>query len=193
MKKFVFWFLTCFLITLFCGLAYASAQQVLRQEANDPQIQIAEDTASVLNTGKNPVDIIPKDSVHVNSSLSPFVMVFDNNGKLLASNADIKNAASTPPQEVFDADYITKDLVTLKKQLAGESSPGEKIFTWQPAPGLRLASVLVKYNDGFVLSGRSLRLTEGRTQQMFGMAFLVWVLGIGATSVAFFLSSRLKK
>jgi len=195
MIKLVFWLLSCFLISLFCGLVYASAQQVLRQSANDPQIQIAEDAALKLNDGAKPAGLIPEGRVNVNASLSPFVMIFDASGKLLASNADIKNAATTPPQGVFrfDADYRTKDLVELKKKLGGENSATEKIFTWQPADDVRLASVLVKYNDGFVLSGRSLRLTEDRTHQMFEMAFLAWIVGIGATSAVFLIASRLKK
>lgn len=189
--KILFWLLSCFLVTLFCGLVYASTQQILRQDANDPQIQIAEDYAAVLNTGENSVDVIPKDSVNLNRSLSPFVMIFDKDGKLLASNADIKNGAPTPPQGVFDADYTTKDLVTLKKQLSGENTGAEKIFTWQPAPDVRLASVLVKYNSGFVLSGRSLREVEIRENQMFRFALIAWILGIGVSTFAFFILAPL--
>lgn len=195
MRNLTYWLLSCLLLTLLIGLVFGSSQQVLRQTANDPQIQIAEDTAAILSTGKNPIDVVSKESVDVNSSLAPFVMVFDNNGKLLASNANIKNAASEPPKGVFqfDRDYFNSDLVGLKKKISGEDSSTEKIFTWQPAQGIRLASVLVKYDGGIVLSGRSLRETEYRTHKLFQMAFLAWAIGIGAISAAFFLTLRFKK
>jgi hypothetical protein len=194
-KNLIFWLLSCFLITLFSGLAYAIPQQVNRQSANDPQIQIAEDMAAILDTGKNPIDAIPKESVYVNESLSPFVMIFDKNGKVLASNADIRNAAKTPPPGIFsfDADYRTSDIVDLKKQLVEESNRSRKIFTWQPAEGIRIASVMVKYKDGFVLSGRSLREVESRNRRIIQTVFVAWIVGLGATSAAFFLASKFKK
>lgn len=196
MNRALFWLLSCFLITLFCGLVYASVQQVLRQSANDPQIQIAEDMASVLNTGKNPIDAVSNDSVNVKESLSPFVMIFDKNGKLLASNADIRTGAKTPPAGIFgvDEDFKDKDLGSLKKDLDEKfEGRNEKIFTWQPEEGVRIASVLVEYKEGFVLSGRSLRETEIRSRKLFKMAFLAWILGIGASTTVFFFAPRFKK
>ena len=45
------WLPFAVVVTAFCALAYATVQQSLRQAANDPQIQMAEDTAASLNGG----------------------------------------------------------------------------------------------------------------------------------------------
>jgi hypothetical protein len=42
------------LATLCCGLVYALVQQDLRQSANDPQIQMAQDAARALDSGARP-------------------------------------------------------------------------------------------------------------------------------------------
>ena len=42
------------LLTLACGICYVAVQQTLRQSANDPQIQMAEDAAAALAKGEKP-------------------------------------------------------------------------------------------------------------------------------------------
>ena len=43
----VVWLAIAAATTVVCGLVYLSVQQVMRQSANDPQIQIAEDAGSL--------------------------------------------------------------------------------------------------------------------------------------------------
>lgn len=200
MRSAILWLLGCFLVTLFCGLVFTSAQQVLRLSANDPQIQIAQDVANSLSSGKKATDVVPKEKINASQSLSPFVIIFDKSGKIVESNVAIQNGASAPPQGVFnfDEDYTTKDLINLRKDLERETEGkiNEKTFTWQPASGVRLASVLVKYENGFVLVGRSLREVEIRTQRLFDMVFAAWILGISAVTfivLIFSISKRNKK
>jgi hypothetical protein len=45
--------------TLLCGLVYLAVQQSLRQGANDPQIQMAEDAAAALVAGSTPESVLP--------------------------------------------------------------------------------------------------------------------------------------
>jgi hypothetical protein len=56
---------------------------------------------------------------------------------------------------------------------------GEDRVTLQPESGVRIAAVVVRYNNGFVLAGRSLREVEKResqVEQLSGLAMLtIWV------------------
>ena len=64
-----------------CGLAYLVVQQSLRMGANDPQIQMAEDSAAALNSGSSIDLIIPTAKVEIANSLALFLIVFDELGK----------------------------------------------------------------------------------------------------------------
>ncbi|MGA9069754.1 MAG: hypothetical protein WB424_05850, partial [Terracidiphilus sp.] len=63
---------------------YTIPQQVLRQGANDPQIQLAGDLAFRLEAGTAAPDSVPAASVDIAHSLAPFVIAFDDEGKPLA-------------------------------------------------------------------------------------------------------------
>lgn len=54
---------------------------------------------------------------------------------------------------------------------------GEERVTWQPEPGVRMATVVVKNpgsSGGFIVVGRSLYETETRIQQLGSLLFLGW-------------------
>ena len=143
-----------------CGLVYLTVQQSLRMGANDPQIQMAEDAANALNTGAALNSVIPASRVDLATSLAPFMMVFDDSGKVQASTATLHGAVPVYPSGVLD---YTRD-------------HGEDRVTWQPETGVRMASVVVRYDKGFVLAGRSLREVEKRESQvelLSGLAMLV--------------------
>lgn len=171
-NKFVFWALSCFLITLFSGLVYASSQQVLRQSANDPQIQIAQDVVSSLMAGADPRQLSPN-KLDIRTSLSPFVIIYDNNGKAVAASGQLDNKTPIPPAGVFEF---------AKKH-------GENRFTWQPNKQVRDAVVIVKYDKGFVLAGRSMREIEIREDRELKFSAIAWILGIGATTIVFLLTN----
>jgi hypothetical protein len=143
-----------------CGLAYLTVQQALRMVANDPQIQMAEDAASALNGGASMDSIVPATRVELATSLAPFMIVFDDSGKVLAGSATLHGSVPAYPSGVLD--------YTRQK--------GEDRVTWQPENGVRMATVVVKYDQGFVLAGRSLRETEARIdniEKISGLAMLV--------------------
>jgi len=134
-------------ITGLVGLCYAVVQQDIRQSANDPQIQIAEDSAAKLTDGQSIQNVVPSEKVDIAKSLAPYIIVFDATGKPLASSALLNGQTPTIPAGVFD--YI--------------KSNGEDRITWQPQPGVRSAVVVTQFkgsNSGFVLVGRSLREVE---------------------------------
>jgi hypothetical protein len=145
-----------------CALVYLTVQQSLRMGANDPQIQMAEDAASQLNAGSSVESVLPSTKVEIANSLAPFVIVFDQSGKVLASSATLHGTVPAYPVGVLD--YVRKN--------------GQDRVTWQPEAGVRMATVVVPYKYGFVMSGRSLTEVEKRESQvesLSGLALLcIW-------------------
>ena len=145
-----------------CGLVYLTVQQSLRISANDPQIQLAEDAASALGGGANVDSIVPAARVELAASLAPFIIVFDDSGNVLASSATLHGSIPVYPSGVLD--YARKN--------------GEDRVTWQPENGVRMATVVVHYDKGFVLAGRSLReveIRESNIEKISAIAMLaIW-------------------
>jgi hypothetical protein len=157
------WLPLAIVITAFSGLVYLAVQQVLRQDANDPQIQMAEDAAAALARGETVASVLPAGQVDVAQSLAPFVIVFDDAGTPVASSGQLHGQTPVIPAGVFD--YVRQH--------------GEDRITWQPEPGVRIASVIVGYtgtSSGFVLAGRSLREVEKRESQAQTEAGLAWIV-----------------
>ena len=149
-------------ITLIYGAVYIIVQQNYRISANDPQIQLAEDAAAALDQGQSTQAIIPSTQVDIASSLSPYVVVFDDTGKAVASSGILHGQFPSMPNGVFDA---TREI-------------GEDRLTWQPEPGVRSATVIVHYHGahtGFVMAGRSLREVENRIDMLGMMTGVAWV------------------
>lgn len=89
-------------ITAACGLVYLAVQQELRQTANDPQIQMAEDAAAALENGATVDSRVPAEKVAIESSLAPFVMVFDDRGGVLGSSATLHGKTPELPEGILD-------------------------------------------------------------------------------------------
>ena len=153
-------------ITVVCGLVYVEVQQNLRQSANDPQIQMAEDTAASLAAGSDAAALVPSTAVDVASSLAPFLIVYDAHDDVVASSARLDRATPRLPEGV----------------LASARQSGEDRVTWEPRAGVRIAAVVVPYDGGAVLAGRSLREVEHREFDALATAALAWVLGLAAVA-----------
>jgi hypothetical protein len=146
---------------------YAIPQQVLRNGANDPQIQLATDAAARLENGAAPVEAIPAGDIDMARSLSPFVIAYDDQGRPLTSQAKLNGSVPVPPSGVFD--YVR--------------THGEERVSWQPilgtVRGVRIAAVVERVggaHPGFVLAGRSLREVEARENQVWHMASFAWMV-----------------
>lgn len=156
---------------------YAIPQQVLRQGLNDPQIQMAGDLAARLERGLAPADAVPQgQQVDMAQSLAPFVMVYDDQGHPLASQATLDGSVPAPPLGVFD--YVR--------------SHGQERVSWQPVrgsqtkSGVRIAAVVQRVggaHPGFVLAGRNMREVEAREGQVREMAGLTWLGMLGVIAV----------
>jgi hypothetical protein len=153
--------------TAFCALVYASAQQTLRSGLNDPQIQMAEDTAYALNNGATIESVVPTERVEMSSSLAPFIVIYDNNGKPVASSGLLNGQMPDYPKGALDS----------------SKQSGENRVSWQPNLTVRVASVVVPYNNGFVMAGRNMREVEQRELNAEQMAGVVWLLTLIAVFV----------
>lgn len=156
--------------TVLAQALYSIPQQVLRQGANDPQVQLAGDLVARLEEGVAPSEAVPAQKVDMAHSLAPFVIAYDVNGQPLASQAQLNGATPIPPRGVFE--YVRQH--------------GEERVSWQPilgrTQGLRIAAVVQRVggaHPGFVLAGRSMREVEDRIDQVQKMASLAWMAMLG--------------
>jgi hypothetical protein len=165
------WLPAAVAITGLCGLGYLLAQQALRQSANDPQIQIAEDAAVALEAGDPLSSFLPAETVAVERSLAPFIAVFSDAGDATASSGLLHGELPVLPAGIFD--YVR--------------AHGEDRVTWQPEPGLRIAAVVVRFGGtepGFVLAGRSLREVEAREDNILLLTVVAGIVLLPASLAA---------
>jgi hypothetical protein len=130
-------------------------------------------------------------------SLSPFIMIFDENGTLLESSMKAGNTLPVPPAGVFDftrsnnGEIFSGPFASVSRLRMAFSSNvrpvGEDRFTWQTASGLRFATVIVYWtatqhpssgaiSSGFVLAARSLREIENREGQLELIVGIAWII-----------------
>jgi hypothetical protein len=155
-------------VTVLAPVVYAVVQHDLRSSANDPQVQMAEDGARRLDAGAEPESLTSEPPVDVAASLRPYTIVFDRHGWPLASSARLHGGTPIPPPGA----------------LASAAPGGRNVVTWQPAPDVRQAAVIVAWRGGYVLVGRSLRLVEQREDEVLLIALGGWSAAVGAAAVA---------
>lgn len=148
------------LTTFVAGAGYLISQQVLRMSANDPQIQLAEDAANHVAHGEIPSAVIPDRQIDMSASLASFIIFYDDSGRPVAGSALLGRSIPSMPRGVFD--YVR--------------SHGEERLTWQPRPGVRIASVVTRTTGGFVVAGRNLRELEVRESMVFKLAAAIWLV-----------------
>ncbi len=157
-----YWLPIAAAITALSGLIYVVAQQTYRQSANDPQIQLAEDAASQLEAGAQPQTLVGPNKVDMARSLAPFLIIYDDTGSPLASSVQLNGQTPPLPSGVF----------------TDARNSGEDRISWQPQEGVRSATIITHFagpHPGFALSGRSLRETEKRVDQLAPLVGLGWL------------------
>ena len=160
-------------LTIAAFLTFVAVQQDLRIGANDLPQRLAEDGVAALNGGSDPAVVTGTSSVPIESSLDPFIAVFDAKGTLLATNGALGGRPPAPPAGV----------------LLSAQATGRDAVTWQPATGVRIALVVLPWKGGTVVAGRSLRVIESRIDAiqvlmaaglLAGLAVLAVVAAIAA-------------
>jgi len=164
------------LITGLSGLVYWTVQQDIRIGSYEPQIQMSEDTATRIAAGEDPKKVIPTGSIDVAKSVAPYVIVYDDKGNILASDATLNNQTPKIPQGVLD--YAKAN--------------GQDRVSWQPQGGVRSAIIVTHFSNskisGSVLAGRSLREPEKRIDMLgtqVALGYLVTMLGTFVTILVF--------
>jgi hypothetical protein len=148
-------------LTLVLTVTYINEQQILRLGANEPQIQLAIDTANALGSGATSTPIVIGKQVAIEKDLSPYVIIYDEGGKPIAGNGVLHGKLPTPPLGIFDV----------------AKRNGSDLLTWEPEKGVRQAIVVEAIkNDsgGYVLSGRSLTYVEWEEDQLLQRVLLGW-------------------
>jgi hypothetical protein len=152
--------------TVLFGTVYVTGQQILRLSANEPQTYQAQLVANQLNHGATPESLTqPKFSVD-SGSLAPFIIIYNHDGKVVASQVTVRGSAPVIPIGVLhNSDNSTYHAVT-----------------WQPTSDVRLASITVRAKNYYVVAARSLVDVEHRTDMLgllvaFGWGVSMIVLG----------------
>jgi len=148
--------------TLIIGLVYGAVQQNYRQGANDPQVQLSEDSAEILNQGQDPQDLVPGGSAtDMAKSLAAFIIIYDDSGKVAAASAQLDGSTPAVPSGVLEF----------------AKAHNQERFTWEPKSGVRVAAVITRYGGdkpGYVMVGRSLREVEKREEALSLMVAVAW-------------------
>lgn len=216
-----YWIPIAAALSVLAFIVYAAVQQDIRQSANEPQVGLAEAAAAELSAGKAPSAVLLDRSADMRSSLAPFVIVYDARGDVLASSVSLDGQTPDLPPTVFDAlrrsssdrslpGYVLGTARTAVGLLHGEKPcctpgavrhAGEVRFTWEPAQGVRAATVLASYggaSSGYVLAGRSLREVELLEDDVLavvalglaGGLFVTLLATVGVTAIATILRSQ---
>lgn len=180
MKVLLKWFPFAVIAVALSGLIYVMGQQVLRQMANDPQIQMSEDIASELAQGGDPKKVISSQQLDISKTLSPFVIVYDDADKSVISTGLLDGEAPNVPTGVLE--YTRQH--------------GQDRITWQPRPNVRVAIVVTHFDGkakGFVLVGRSLRETEVRASRLLQVMMMGTAVTLVGLYLVIFVVVQLKK
>ncbi len=161
------WLLYFVLSVGLVAMVLITVQQSYRQNANDPQVQMAEDTATALDHGQLVASLVPAQKVSLRTSLAPFLIVLDDSLNVVASSGELDGQTVVPPKGAFEAarNNVGKD--TAQRQ--------ENRITWQPSDQVRMAAVIVHHNGGYVVAARSLREVENREDQLTQMISAAFV------------------
>ncbi|HVC99529.1 MAG TPA: hypothetical protein VNG93_00065 [Candidatus Dormibacteraeota bacterium] len=151
-------------ITLLSGTTCVVAQQVLRADANDPQVQMAEDAAAQGLT----VAAAGIPAIDIKRSLAPWILVYGSDRRTVGGSARLDGKLPDYPISAFDNAPVG----------------GRDEVTWEPQPGVRAATVIVGFKGGWVVAGRSLRLVEEREGLVLQLSILGWLLALAASAGA---------
>lgn len=176
MKQWLPWIAAAVIISGIFITIYGVTQQSLRGDANNPQIQIAEDAVQYLNRGFDPASLTAKfGSVDIGNSLAVFVIVYDKHGAVVSGSGRLHGQVPVIPFGVLEHTH----------------SESVHTLTWQPASSVRLASVSLAANNYYVVSARSLGEVERQENRALLMTALGWLASLVVLAGTLFFYRRL--
>ncbi len=161
MKKLLVLSIAFIVVSAIFGTIEVVGQQILRQDANDPQIQMAQDAATALNSGASPTSLV-SGKIDPSTSLAPFIIIYDDSGQVAASNGSINGHTPTMPSG----------------SLTASKGRDYHVVTWQPQSDVRIAAVNVAANHYIVVAGRSLKEVERREGHILQLVVVGWVASV---------------
>lgn len=162
------WVPLAVLATVMAAILYGVAQQQLRDGADDPQLQLAEESVARLAAGAPASAVAAPEPVDLAVSAAPWVAVYDRDRRPLAASARLDGEILPFPVTVLD-----------------NARPGHPDrITWMPRPGVRQATVVVAWTGGWVVSGRSLLRVEEREGRVAQLVAAGWLASLVLTAAA---------
>jgi len=161
------------IVTVIMGLIYVAVQQNYRSGANDPQLEIAKDICDRLERGIS-VQRYMDDSISLDRSLAVFATLYDAKAEPIQSSGFLDGKFPRLPEGVFD--FVKQNR--------------EERVTWQPRPGVRMATVVIRTDlpsAGFIVVGRSLNEIEEREHNLIMSVFICWVIAMGLIAITAFI------
>jgi hypothetical protein len=151
--------------TLVLGGSYAMVQQSTRLSADDLPLTAAQTARQELQNDANAKEVVPTLKTDLRSDSSVFMIITDDSQHVVASSAMLDGQTPLPPRGVFS---FTKQ-------------HGSDHFTWEPSPGVRMATRVVYFKSkntgsGFIITGQSLRPYEDR------IATYTWIAAAALTA-----------
>lgn len=172
MRKLLFWLCQAAILTIIFGTIYVTVHQSYRQSANDPQVSMVLGLANQLANGTDlQLSQVPK--VDPSNSLTPFVIIYDDHGKITDSNVELNGKTPQLPDGVLD----------------NVRRVGQERLTWQPAQGVRLAAVISHHSGkspGFVLAARNLKEVEQREDMLTFEVGLAWLASLAVLGLSIY-------
>jgi hypothetical protein len=159
--------------TILFATIYVVAQQLDRMSANDAPLRLASQVAAELREGQT-TTLDDQPHVDLSRSLATFVVVEDAQGQPSDGSGFLKGSLVSLPTGV----------------LASAAKSGEDDVTWQPAPGLRFATVTLKVGSQFVSAGQSLKPSEDRDDTVLLLVGFGWLVSILLLCAVWFLFYR---
>lgn len=152
--------------TLAIGAAYTMAQQATRLSADDLPLTTSQVAKQELQQGSDTKDVVPTLKTNLRDDTSVFMIITDRTQHILASSALLDGKTPLPPKGVFD----------------DAASRGFDQFTWEPAAGVRAATRVITYgqssNEGFIITGQSLKPYENRINTFGFIALAAWLASV---------------
>jgi len=160
------WLAVAGVTTLIIGGAYAMTQQATRLSADDLPLMTASAARQELQANSNAKDVVPALKTNLRDDVSTFTIITDDTQHVLASSATLDGQTPLPPKGVFS---FTKQ-------------HGTDHFTWEPSPGVRLATRVLTYESssgsGFIIAGQSLKPYEERISVYTWIALAAWLASL---------------
>jgi hypothetical protein len=164
----VLWLPLAMAITFGAGLVYVAGQQSYRSSLNDPQIQIARESAALAGSGVPLSTLIPTERIDVATSLATIILFYGDDGAALGGSGVLNGKQPQPPSGVFTS----------------AKTHGENRITWQPATSVRLAAVIRYFHgtqSGYVVVARNMSEGEQRITSLGDLVLIVWLISLATT------------